>query len=65
MPTTVSFLPTAWIPAVERDVKIPFDLESTPLQIKTDSAAGSGDWIYVSLYDAQDAYIGAVSVQLS
>ena len=49
-----SFLPSAWIP-VERGVSIPFDLESTPLQIKTDApAAGVTGYIWTELYDAQD-----------
>ena len=38
--------------AVERDVKIPHNLETTPLQIKTDSAAGSREVVYVYLYTA-------------
>ena len=34
-------------------------LESTPLQIKTDSAVASADRINVQLYDAQEEYIAA------
>ena len=51
-----SFLPTAWTP-VKRGVNIPFDLEGTPLQIRTNSTAGSGDHIWLHLYDAQDGFI--------
>eukprot|EP00116_Pleurobrachia_bachei_P013039 sb/3473301/ len=43
---------SAWSPVV-RGTNIPFDLESTPLQIKTDSAAGSEDQkIAVIVYTA-------------
>ena len=40
---------------------IPFDLENTPLQIKTDSTTGSTDYIEVWLYDSN--YIGRVFVK--
>ena len=33
-------------------MKLPWDLEATPLQIKTDSTVGSDDWISVSIYDS-------------
>ena len=37
--------------AVERSMKIPWDLEGASLQIKTDSTVGSGEWIWVVMYD--------------
>ena len=39
--------------AVEIDEYIPWDLEATPLQIKTDTTAtvGSEDYIYLNMYD--------------
>ena len=46
-------------------MKIPWDLEGTPLQIKTDSALGSGEEIYVVMYDKDGSYIGAVGVKFS
>ena len=48
-----------------RDTVIPFDLESTPLQIKTNSTAGSGEQIVVSTYTADKSNIGAVYVKFS
>eukprot|EP00116_Pleurobrachia_bachei_P005712 sb/3465974/ len=50
--------------AVERDTKIPWDLEETPLQIKTDSKLGSSDWIKVFMYK-DVGYIGDVGVKFS
>eukprot|EP00116_Pleurobrachia_bachei_P004296 sb/3464558/ len=47
---------TDWT-AVEREVKIPWDLEATPLQIKTDSTLDSGDMIRVKVYDKDSKYI--------
>ena len=40
-----------WIP-VDRTVKIDFDLETTPLEVKTDSQ-GPREQMYISLYDSQ------------
>ena len=57
-------IPLVWYP-VERDVKIPYDLEGTPLQIRTNSAAGSEDKIYVEIYDAHDTHISAMGVILA
>ena len=54
---------SAWRPVV-RNTRIPFDLESTPLQIKTDSTVGSGERIMLWLYTA-DAYIGGWDVLFS
>ena len=43
---------------------IPFnDLESTPLQIKTNSTMGSGDEISVELYDPYDSWFGVISLK--
>ena len=43
---------TGW-KAVERDVMIPHNLETTPLQIKTDSTTGSKESVAVYLYTAE------------
>ena len=50
---------TDWIP-VKNDVMINYDLESTPLQIKTDSNIGSNEFTTVALYTEQGADIGYV-----
>eukprot|EP00116_Pleurobrachia_bachei_P005144 sb/3465406/ len=51
--------------AVERNVTIPWELEATPLQIKTDSTLGSNDLIYVMMYDEDVVFIGNVGVKFS
>nr|AFK75465.1 putative secretory peptide-55 [Pleurobrachia bachei] len=48
--------------AVEPYEEIPWDLEATPLQIKTDSTLGSGDMILVQMYDKDSSSIGMVKV---
>ena len=52
---------TGWIP-VKRNVKIAYDLESTPLQIKTNSAVKNSDYHTAHLYllDSQGYDIGYV-----
>ena len=50
---------TGW-KTVERSVKIPHNLETTPLLIKTDSTAGSGEYVYVNLYTAGGHIAGSV-----
>eukprot|EP00116_Pleurobrachia_bachei_P011118 sb/3471380/ len=54
---------TEWT-AVAKGVTIPWDLEATPLQIKTDSTLGSTDEIRVGMY-GKDGYISFVSVKFS
>eukprot|EP00116_Pleurobrachia_bachei_P005810 sb/3466072/ len=51
----------AWNPVVG-GTDIPFDLESTPLQIKTDSTTGSKDRILVNTFTAAGSKIGPVLV---
>ena len=46
-------------------MNIPWDLEATPLQIKTHSTWGSGDWMYVLLYDKDSIYFSNVVVKFS
>ncbi|KAL5255462.1 hypothetical protein ACHWQZ_G010885 [Mnemiopsis leidyi] len=48
-----------WI-AVERDVRINYDLENSPLQIKTDSVVGSDEQVRVWFSTAQDDPAGGV-----
>ena len=40
---------SGWL-AVKSDVLIAFDLENTPLEIKTDSALGSDEQVYISFF---------------
>nr|AFK75430.1 putative secretory peptide-20 [Pleurobrachia bachei] len=54
----------AWNPVV-RDTFIPFDLESTPLQIKTDSTAGSEEQIWVRTYTADGSLVGGVGLKFT
>ena len=41
-------------------MKIDFDLENYPLQIKTDSEVGSDEEVRVRFYDSQEALIGGI-----
>eukprot|EP00116_Pleurobrachia_bachei_P010453 sb/3470715/ len=51
--------------AVNRDVILPWDLEETSLQIKTNSTLGSDDMIWVRMYDKDGGYISIVGVKFS
>ena len=51
--------------SVERGTDIPFDLESTPLQIKTNSATGSEEKIRVVTYMSDGKFLGGVKVKFS
>eukprot|EP00116_Pleurobrachia_bachei_P006279 sb/3466541/ len=62
--TASDFYRAEWT-AVEREVKIPWDLKATPLQIKTDSTLDSGEKIKVEMYDKDSSYIGSVNVKFS
>ena len=46
-------------------MNIPWDLEGTPLQIKTDSTLGSDEYIVVMMYKKDSSYIGSVQVKFS
>ena len=46
-------------------MKIPWDLEAIPLQIKTDSALGSDERIWVWMYNEDGSFIGTVIVKFS
>ena len=46
-----------WIP-----VKIEFNLETNPLEIKTDSEIGSGDQLRVNFYDSVGDVAGAIII---
>ena len=51
--------------AVQRGVKINFDLENYPLQIRTDSVAGSNEKVRVWFYTAQESRVGGVRIFFS
>ncbi|XP_063676896.1 uncharacterized protein LOC134813141 [Bolinopsis microptera] len=55
--TTTKF--NRWLP-VQRDVEIEWDLESTPLEIKTNCVLGSDDIVVVHLNSAGGEYTGVV-----
>ena len=44
---------------------IPWDLEGTPLQIKTDSVLGSGEKMRVNVYDKNGTFITGVGMRFS
>eukprot|EP00116_Pleurobrachia_bachei_P004428 sb/3464690/ len=58
----MSKLTVYWTAVEQYDVKIPWDLEGTPLQIKTDSTQGSGEIIFVQMYNKDSNGIGYVIV---
>ena len=53
-----------WIP-VRRDEALDHDLESFPLEIKTDSALGSGDEVGVIFLSAEKEYAGGVALHFT
>ena len=55
---------TGWI-AVQREVKINYDLENSPLQIRTDSEVGSNEEVRVKFYNAQGYNAGGLSLFFS
>ena len=55
---------SAWLP-VKLNENIPFDLESTSLQIKTNSADGSFDRVNVFTKDGQKSKFGTIAIQFS
>ena len=44
---------------------INFDLESTPLEIKTDSVAGSSEKVEINFFNQQDDYAGGVKISFT
>ena len=61
---TIRHISVTWSPVLY-DVRIPFDLESSPLQIKTDSTAGSGEKIRIETYTAAGQWLGQVIVEFT
>ena len=55
---------TGWLP-VQQSVELEWDLESTPLEIRTNSVLGSNDMVNVYFYSAKGEYAGAVSLRFT
>ena len=55
---------TGWI-AVQHYEEINYDLENSPLQIRTDSEIGSNEAVRVSFYNAKREHAGGVSLYFS
>ena len=56
--------PDDWT-AVQRRVYIPLDLETTPLEIRTDSTLGSKDRVVVRFVTTQRKFAGGVEISFS
>ena len=54
---------SGWLVAI-RDIEVDFDLETSPLEIKTDSAIGSNEELKVNFLSAQEEVAGGVSILL-
>ena len=63
--TTLSTTTSDGWTAVQLGSYIPLDLETTPLEIKTDSTLGSGDRVYVLFYTTQEEPVGGVLIDFS
>ena len=50
---------------MQRDVKFSYDLETTPLEIKTDSAVGSDELVLVVFYNAEGETVGSVGIHFT
>ena len=54
---------TGWLP-VEGDVEIKWDLESTPLEFRTNNALGSDGMVGVYFYSAEGENVGGLQIDL-
>ena len=54
---------TGWTAAGERGQKIEFDINSTPLQLYTDSEIGSGDVLWVQFTQSYSGIVVGISVK--
>ena len=50
---------------MQRGTKLDFDLENTPLEIKTDSVAGSSEKVEINFFNQQDDYAGGVKISFT
>ena len=55
---------TGW-KAVQRGVRINYDLETTPLEIRYDSESGSGEEVYAYFYTSLGEYAGGLWFELT
>ena len=55
---------TGWLP-VQRGVTIKWDLESTPLEVRTNSVLGSLDGLDLRLYSAGGDYAGQLHIRFT
>ena len=55
---------TGWI-AVQRNVYIDYDINTTPLEIRSDSELGSGDQVSVGFYSSPGDIAGRVGLKLA
>ena len=55
---------TGWI-AVQHGMKIDYDINTTPLEIRSDSVSGSGDVVDVYFYTSQGEEAGGVGFKLT
>ena len=63
--TTLSTTTSDGWTAVQRGINIPLDLETTPLEIKTNSTLGSKDKVFVWFFTTQREEAGAVGISFS
>ena len=54
-----------WTAVTLYNAYIPWDLETTPLQVKTDSTAGSNDRIFVAMFDKDRNWLANVGMKFS
>ena len=52
---------TGWT-AVQRGVDVNYDLENSPLQIRTDSLVGSNEEVELNFFTAEGLYLGGVGL---
>ena len=50
---------------MQHDIKIDFDLENTPLEMKTDSETGSSEKVDINFFNQQDDYAGGVKISFT
>ena len=55
---------TGW-EAVQRKIKTEYDLENSPLQIRTDSVIGSDERVSLQLLTSQEKYAGGINIRFS
>ena len=54
---------TGWIKTTIGDEKVEFDLENEALEIKTDSAAGSDEYVQMYVFADSDSRMGSIEIK--